>query len=99
MCSSISFSLAVKLPISSWARRSVKCSSAYWPNGIWAEGNTCHVMAICTQDWLTSGRVAMIISMVTASLSVGAGCLIVHGVLGTQAHQSNWEGTTRERMS
>lgn len=49
----------------------------------------CHVIAICTQDWLTSGRVAMIISMVTASLSFGGGCLMVQGVLGTQAHQSN----------
>lgn len=49
----------------------------------------CHVMAICTQDWLTSGSVAIIISMVTASLSVGGGCLMVQGVLGTQAHQSN----------
>lgn len=50
----------------------------------------CHVIAICTQDWLTSGRVAMIISMVT-SLSSGGGCLMVQGVLGTQAHQSNWK--------
>lgn len=50
----------------------------------------CHVIAICTQDWLTSGRVAMISSMV-ASLSSGGGCLMVQGVLGTQAHQSNWK--------
>lgn len=50
----------------------------------------CHVIAICTQDWLTSGRVAMISSMVT-SLSSGGGCLMVQGVLGTQAHQSNWK--------
>lgn len=54
----------------------------------------CHVIAICMQDWLTSGRVAMIISMLTASLSVGGGCLMVQGVLGTQAHQSNCERTS-----
>lgn len=59
----------------------------------------CHVIAICMQDWLTSGRLAMIISMVTASLSAGGGCLMVQGVLGTQAHQSNWKHIThRERV-
>ncbi len=32
----------------------------------------------------------MIMPMVTASLSVGGGCRMVQGVLGTHAHQSNY---------
>lgn len=32
----------------------------------------------------------MIRPMVTASLSVGGGCRMVQGVLGTHAHQSNY---------
>lgn len=80
--------------------------SHLWPyesdgDGLTASGCArpkCHVIAICTQDWLTSGSVAMIISIVTASLSVGGGCLMVQGVLGTQAHQSNWR-IVNKRMS
>lgn len=57
----------------------------------------CHVMAICIQDWLISGRVSMMVSIVTASLSSGGGCLMVQGVFGIQAHQSNWKNISRNR--
>lgn len=57
----------------------------------------CHVIAICIQDWLMSGRVAMIVSIVTASLSLGGGCLMVQGVFGIQAHQSNWMSINKSR--
>lgn len=58
----------------------------------------CHVIAICIQDWLISGRVAMMVSIVTASLSLGGGCLIVQGVFGIQAHQSNWKSINGNRI-
>lgn len=58
----------------------------------------CHVMAICIQDWLISGRVAMMVSIVTASLSPGGACLMVQGVFGIQAHQSNWKSISRNRI-
>lgn len=80
----------------------IKCRIYEPDRGLTASGCArprCHVIAICTQDWLTSGRVAMIISMLIASLSFGGGCLIVQGVLGTQAHQSNWRNISRERVS
>lgn len=41
----------------------------------------------------------MIISIVTPSLSFGGGCLMVQGVLGTQAHQSNWNNINKDSVS
>lgn len=67
------------------------CDSKHcWPTASGCGRPKCHVMAICTQDWLISGSVSMIRPMVTASLSVGGGCRMVQGVLGTHAHQSNY---------
>lgn len=78
-----------------------------WMDDGWTDGDRltasgcglprCHVIAICIQDWLISGRVAMMVSIVTASLSLGGGCLIVQGVFGIQAHQSNWKSINGEQ--
>lgn len=49
-------------------------------------------MVICRQAFWASGSDPITVSMVTPSLLVGGGILIVQGALGTQPYQSSCRG-------